>query len=47
VTGRKYYINKKYTNMGGSRNVEEPNEKKGSLSKDLSSKIVYSKKLKG
>jgi hypothetical protein len=28
VTGRKYYIDKKNTNMGGSRNVEEPNEQK-------------------
>jgi hypothetical protein len=39
VTKRKYYINKKCTNMGGSKNVKEPNEKKGPLSKDQSSKI--------
>jgi len=25
--------------MGGSKNVKEPNEKKGSLSKDQSSKV--------
>jgi hypothetical protein len=31
VIGRKYYIDKTCTNMGGSKNVEEHNEKKGSL----------------
>ncbi len=35
----KYYIDKRCTNMGGSKNVKEPNEKKGYLSKDQSSKI--------
>ncbi len=25
----KYYIDKRCTNMGGSKNVKEPNEKKG------------------
>jgi hypothetical protein len=39
VTKRKFYIDKKCTNMGGLKNVKEPNEKKGSLSKDQSSKI--------
>ncbi len=41
---RKYHIDKRCTNMGGSKNVKKPNEKKGSLSKDQSSKIGYSKK---
>jgi hypothetical protein len=27
----KYYIDKKCTNMGGSKNVKKHNEKKGSL----------------
>jgi hypothetical protein len=31
-------------NMGGSKNVKEPNEKTGFLSKDQISKIRYSKK---
>jgi hypothetical protein len=31
VTRGKYYIDKRCTNMGGSKNVKEPNEKKGSL----------------
>jgi hypothetical protein len=35
----KYYIDKRCTYTGGSKNAEEPNEKKGSLSKDQSSKI--------
>jgi hypothetical protein len=39
VTKRKYYIDRRCTNMGGSKNVKEPNEKKGFLSKDQSSKI--------
>jgi hypothetical protein len=29
VTRRKYYIDKICTNMGGSKNVKEKNEKKG------------------
>jgi len=33
--------------MGGSKNVKKPNEKKGSLSKNQSSKIKYYKKWKG
>jgi hypothetical protein len=40
----KYYNDKICINMGGSKNVKELNEKKGSLSKDQSSKIGYSKK---
>jgi hypothetical protein len=28
VTKGKYYIDKRCTNMGGSKNVKEPNEKK-------------------
>jgi hypothetical protein len=28
VTIRKYYIDKRCTNMGASKNVKEPNEKK-------------------
>jgi hypothetical protein len=28
VTKRKYYIDKGCTNMGGSKNVKKPNEKK-------------------
>jgi hypothetical protein len=28
VTREKYYIDKKNTKMGGSKNVKEPNEKK-------------------
>ncbi len=32
-----------YTTMGGSKKFKETNEKKGSLSKDQSSKIGYSK----
>jgi hypothetical protein len=39
VTRGKYYIDKRYINMGGSKNAKEPNEKKGFLSKDQSSKI--------
>jgi hypothetical protein len=39
VIRRKYYIDKRCTNMGGSKNVKEPNEKKGFLSKDQNSKI--------
>jgi hypothetical protein len=39
VIRKKYYINKRHTNMGGSKNVKEPNEKESSLSKDQSSKI--------
>jgi hypothetical protein len=31
VIGGKYYIDKRCTNMGGSKNVEEHHEKKGSL----------------
>jgi hypothetical protein len=31
VTKKKYYIDKRCTNMGGSKNAKEPNEKKGSL----------------
>jgi len=31
VTGGKYNIDKRCTNMGGSKNVKEHNEKKGSL----------------
>jgi hypothetical protein len=27
----KYYIDKRCTNMGGSKNIKEHNEKKGSL----------------
>jgi hypothetical protein len=38
---------KRCTNMGGSKNVKEPNEKKGFLSKDQSLKIGYSKKRNG
>ncbi len=34
----------KCTNMGGLKNVKEPNEKKGFRSKDQSSRIGYSKK---
>jgi hypothetical protein len=30
VIGRKYYINKRCTNMGGSKNAKDYNEKKGS-----------------
>ncbi len=44
---RKSYIDKRCTNMGGSKNVKEPNEKKSSLLKDQSSKIGCSKKWKG
>jgi hypothetical protein len=29
VTKRKYYIDKRSTKMGGSKNVKKPNEKKG------------------
>ncbi len=29
MTKKKYYIDKKCTNMGGSKNVKELNEKKG------------------
>jgi len=43
VTRRKYYIDKRCINMGGSTIVKEPNEKKSFLSKDQSSKIGYSK----
>jgi hypothetical protein len=39
VTIRKYYIDKRCTNMGASKNVKEPNEKKVFLSKDHSLKI--------
>jgi hypothetical protein len=39
VVRRKYYIYKRCTNMGGSTNVQKPDEIKGSLSKDQSSKI--------
>jgi hypothetical protein len=39
VTIGKYYIDKRYTNIGGSKNAKEPNENKGFLSKDQSSKI--------
>jgi hypothetical protein len=28
VTKEKYYIDKRCTNMGGSKNVKKPNEKK-------------------
>jgi hypothetical protein len=31
VTRRKYYIDKRCTKMGGSKNVKELNEKKGFL----------------
>jgi len=31
VTRGKYYIDKRCINMSGSKNVKEPNEKKGSL----------------
>jgi hypothetical protein len=31
VTRRKYYIDKRCTNMGGLKNVKEPNEKKVSI----------------
>jgi hypothetical protein len=31
VTKNIYYIDKKCTKMGGSKNVKEPNEKKGFL----------------
>jgi len=34
VTKRKYYIDKRCTNMGGSKNVKKPNEENGFLSKD-------------
>jgi hypothetical protein len=44
VTRRKYYIDKRCKNMGESKNVKKPNEKKGFLLKDQSSKIGYSKK---
>jgi hypothetical protein len=27
----KYYVDKRCTNMGGSKNAKEPNEKKGFL----------------
>jgi hypothetical protein len=39
MTRRKYYIGKRCTNMGGSKNVKEPNGKKSSLLKGQSSKI--------
>ncbi len=41
MTKIKYYINKRYTKMGGSKNAKEPNDKKGFLlyiSKDQNSK---------
>jgi hypothetical protein len=41
VTRGKYYIDKIYTNMGGSKNAKKPN-KKGvlyNISKDQNSKI--------
>ncbi len=31
MTRRKYYIVKRCTNMGGSKNAKEPNEKKSCL----------------
>jgi hypothetical protein len=31
VIRKKYYIDKRCTKMGGSKNVKEPNEKKGFL----------------
>jgi len=41
VTKRKYYIDKIYTNMGGSKNVKKHNKKKVfyNISKDQNSKI--------
>jgi hypothetical protein len=33
VTEKKYYIDKRCTNMDGSKNVKGPNEKKGSIKK--------------
>jgi hypothetical protein len=45
----KYHIAKRCTNMGGSKNVKEHNEKKGSLSymKGPKFKIWVVQKLKG
>ncbi len=43
----KYYIDKRCTNMGGSKNAKEPNEKKKvfyNISKDQNFKIGQSKK---
>jgi hypothetical protein len=34
VTRGKYYIDKRCTNMGGSKNAKKPNEKKGYPAKD-------------
>jgi hypothetical protein len=41
VTKRKYYIDKRCTNMGGSKNAKDYNKKKVlyNISKDQSSKI--------
>jgi hypothetical protein len=41
VTEGKYYIDKKCTNMGGSKNAKKPNKKKVlyNILKDQSSKI--------
>jgi len=39
VTRRKYYIDKRCTNMVGSKNAKEPNEKKGYILKDQSLKL--------
>jgi hypothetical protein len=40
VTRKKYYIDKRCTKMGGSKNVKEPNENRVfyTISKDQSSK---------
>jgi hypothetical protein len=48
VTRKKYYIDKRCTEMGGSKIAKEPNEEKKkalyNISKDQSSKIGQSKK---
>jgi len=47
VFKRKYYIDKRCTNMGGSKNVKETNEKKRFLIKDPKFKNWVFQKMKG
>jgi hypothetical protein len=46
VTKGKFYIDKKCTNMGGSKNVKEPNEKKNYIKRPKFKNWVV-QKLKG
>ncbi len=43
---RKYYVDKRCRNMGGSKNVKEPNEKKNSIKRPKFKNWVF-EKMKG